>query len=114
MTTPHLIRGTVPPDSPLRQLAGRTATLPAEDLPQLAERVREMRRANIDPVVLPARRIPWTPIAVTVAAGVLAAAVNALAAILDGRTGAALGAAAAMVLLGIALFPILTHLEMDR
>ena len=114
MTTSHYVRGEVPPDSPLRALAGRTVTLPADGLPQLATRVRELRRANIDPVVLPARYVPWTPIALGLAVGVLAAVGTALAAILTGHPTVAWVAAGAMVLLGIALFPVLTHLEMDR
>ncbi|MFC4146632.1 hypothetical protein ACFO0M_10225 [Micromonospora mangrovi] len=114
MTTTHLIRGQVPPDSPLRALAGRTVTTPASDVTELAGRVRELRLANIDPVILPARRVPWTPIAVTLAAGVLAAVATALAALLAGHPAVAWTAAGAMVLLGVALFPVLTHLEMDR
>ncbi|MCT2280382.1 hypothetical protein [Micromonospora chalcea] len=114
MTTSHYVRGQVPPDSPLRALAGRTVTLPAADLPQLADRVRELRRANVDPVVLPARYVPWTPIALSLAAGVLAAVATALAAILTGHPALAWAAAGAMVLLGVALFPVLTHQEMDR
>lgn len=115
MTTTHLIRGHVPTDSPLRSLAGRTVTVPAGSLQQIAERVREMRRAGIHPVVLAAPRpVPWTPIALALAGAVLAALCAALAAILTGHTGLAWVAACAMVLLGVALFPILTHQEMDR
>ncbi|WP_431728258.1 hypothetical protein [Verrucosispora sp. TAA-831] len=110
---PHLIRGTVPPDSPARALAGRTVTVPATDLPAVATRVAEMRAARIDPVVLPARYVPWTPIALTLASAVLGALVAALAAILAGETGIAWAAAGAMVLLGLGLFPVLAHQEMD-
>lgn len=115
MPTTHLIRGQVPPDSPLRALAGRTITVPAAGLAQLALRVREMRAAGVDPVVVAApRRVPWTPVALALAGAVLAATITALTAILTGRHTTAWAAAGAMVLLGIALLPTLTHLEMDR
>ncbi|OKI52839.1 hypothetical protein [Micromonospora sp. CB01531] len=114
MTTTHLIRGHVPADSPLRQLAGRTVTLPAKSLQQLAERVREMRRAGIQPIVMAAPRPwPWTRIAFALTGAVLAATITALVAILTGHHSTAWVAAGAMVLLGIALFPVLTHQEMD-
>ena len=114
MPPTHLIRGHVPADSPLRALAGRTITVPAGTLPELAERVRELRQAGIQPVVVAApRRMPWTPIAWALTGGVLAALITALAALLTDHTGTAWAAAGAMVLLGIALFPTLTHLEMD-
>ncbi|MEU4777451.1 hypothetical protein [Micromonospora sp. NPDC023633] len=114
MPTTHLIRGHVPADSPLRALAGRTVTVPAGTLPELAERVRELRQAGIQPVVVAApRRVPWTTIAWTLTGGVLASLVAALTAILTGHTTTAWVAAGAMVLLGVALFPTLTHLEMD-
>ncbi|WP_329013298.1 hypothetical protein OG271_04130 [Micromonospora rifamycinica] len=114
MTTTHRVRGQVPADSPLQALAGRTVTLPAESLEQIAARVREMRQARIDPVLLPARRVPWTPIALTLAGAVLGALVVAIAAILAHEPVVAGIAAGAMLLLGLALFPVLTHLEMDR
>lgn len=47
MPTTHLICGTVPPDSPLRRLAGRTVSLPATNLGQIAARIAEARRAGI-------------------------------------------------------------------
>ncbi|MEU5945154.1 hypothetical protein ABZ793_06275 [Micromonospora sp. NPDC047465] len=115
MPTTHLIRGHVPEDSPLRALAGRIVTMPARSLAELAERVRELRQAGVQPVVLAApRRVPWTPIAWALTGGVLASLITALAAILTDHTTTAWVAAGAMVLLGIALFPVLTHLEMDR
>ncbi|WKU03769.1 hypothetical protein [Micromonospora sp. HUAS LYJ1] len=114
MTTTHRVRGEVPPDSPLKALAGRTVTMPAESLEQLAGRVREMRQARIDPVVLPARRIPWTPIAVALTASIIADVIAAILAIINGSELVAGIAAAGMVLAGITLFPVLTHLEMDR
>jgi hypothetical protein len=104
----------VPADSPLRQLRGRTVTAPAPDLPAVAARVAEMRAARIDPVVLPARYVPWTPIALGLAGAVIASVIAAIAAILAGRTGAAWVAAGAMVLFGLGLFPVLTHHEMER
>jgi hypothetical protein len=111
----HLVRGYVPPDSSLRHLAGRMVTAPAEGLGQLAGRVRELREAGAKPVVIAApRSIPWTPLAVAVTAAVLGALATALTAILNGHTTTAWVAAAAMVLLGIALFPILTQQEMDQ
>lgn len=114
MPTTHLVRGHVPPNSPLRRLAGRTVTLHAEGLPQMAARVQEMRRAGIQPLVLAApRRVPWTPLALALAGAVLSAAIAALAAILTHHTASAWAAAGAMVLLGIALFPVLTQQEMD-
>lgn len=114
MTTTHLIRGYVPSDSPLRHLAGRTVTLPAEDLPQLAERVRQLRQAGAEPVVLPVPRpVPWTGIALALAGAVLAELVVALHAILTNDPTTAWTAAGAMLLLGIALFPVLTHAEME-
>ncbi|MEU5950530.1 hypothetical protein ABZ793_34015 [Micromonospora sp. NPDC047465] len=115
MPTTHLIRGHVPEDSPLRALTGRIVTMPARSLAELAERVRELRQAGIRPIVLAVpRRVPWTPIAWALTGGVLAALITALVAILTGHTGAAWTAAGAMVLLAVALFPTLTHLEMDR
>ncbi|MET7949200.1 hypothetical protein [Micromonospora sp. NPDC005324] len=113
MHTTHQIRGQVPADSPLRALAGRTVTTPAESLPEVATRVAEMRLARIDPVVLPARYVPWTPIAFALAGSVLAALVTALTAILTEHYTTAWVAAGAMLLLGLGLFPVLTHLEMD-
>lgn len=114
MPTSHLVRATVPEDSPLRTLAGRTVTAPASSLPEVAVRIAEMRRAGLDPVVVPvARPMPWTRIAVTLAAAVLAAMTAAIAAILTGHHTSAWIAAGAMVLLGLGLFPVLTHLEMD-
>lgn len=115
MATTHLVRGTVPADSPMRRLAGRTITIPAAGLRQLAERVRQFRQAGAQPVVLALpRSVPWTGIAWTLTGGVLAALIAALTAILHGHTEAAWTAAGAMVLLGIALFPTLTHLELDQ
>ncbi|TDC42104.1 hypothetical protein [Micromonospora sp. KC213] len=114
MLPAHHVCGYVPPDSPLRALAGRIITLPACGLQQLAERIRELRRAGVRPFVLAVPRpVQWTRIAVALTAGVLAELVAALAAILAGRTTSAWVAATAMVLLGVALFPVLTHLEMD-
>ncbi|SBT63909.1 hypothetical protein GA0070622_0877 [Micromonospora sediminicola] len=114
MAPTHHVCGYVPPDSPLRALAGRIITLPARGLQQLAQRVRELRAAGARPFVLAVpRRVNWTRIAVAVTAGVLAELVAALAAILTGHTMAAWAAAAAMVLLGLSLFPVLTHLEAE-
>lgn len=114
MTTTHLVRGHVPPDSPLTALAGRTVTMPAGDLPQLAERVREMRRANIDPVVLPARRVPWTGILIAGSGLILVDVAVTLASILTGHTLIAWLAAGAGIILGALLIPVCIHLEMDR
>lgn len=114
MTTTHHVCGYVPPDSPLRTLAGRVITLPARGLQQLAQRIGELRAAGARPfVVAVPRRVQWTRIAVTLTAGVLGALVAALAAILTGHTTSAWVAASAMILLGVALFPVLTHLESD-
>lgn len=114
MATTHLVRGHVPPDSPLRHLAGRTVTVPVEGLGQLTGRFNELRAAGAEPVVVAAPRpVPWTPLAVTLAAAVLAAMATALTAILTGHTAIAWVAATAMVLLGVALFPVLTQQEMD-
>ncbi|MBM0275309.1 hypothetical protein [Micromonospora tarensis] len=111
----HLVRGHVPPDSPLRRLAGRTVTTPVEGLAQLAGRVDELRRLGAEPIVMAApRSIPWTPIAFTLAGGVLVAVAAAIEAILTGHTATAWIAACAMVLLGVALFPVLTQQEMDQ
>lgn len=114
MTTTHRVQGTVPPDSPLQTMAGRTVTMPAESLPELVARVAEMRRARIAPVILPARYVPWTPLALALATAVLGALVAAFTAILTHHPAVAWVAAGAMVLLGLGLFPILAHLEMDR
>lgn len=113
MTTTHQIRGQVPADSPARALRGRDVHLPAGTLAQLVHRWREMRVARVDPVIVPARYVPWTRIAVALAGAVLAAVATALTAILTGHTTTAWAAAGAMVLLGVSLFPVLTHLEMD-
>lgn len=114
MTTTHHVCGYVPPDSPMRALAGRIITLPASGLQQLAQRVCELRAAGARPFVLAVpRQVNWTRIAVALTAGVLVALVAALAAILTGHTTSAWIASAAMILLGVALFPVLTHLEMD-
>ncbi|RLK13344.1 hypothetical protein DER29_4362 [Micromonospora sp. M71_S20] len=112
MTTTHLLRGQVPKDSPLRALAGRIVTVPARSLAELAERIRELRQAGVQPVVLAAPRpVPWTGIAWALTGGVLASLVAALTAILTDHTTTAWVAAGAMVLLGVSLFPVLTHLE---
>ncbi|WP_431892629.1 hypothetical protein, partial [Micromonospora haikouensis] len=66
------------------------------------------------PVVWSARPVPWTPIALGLAAAVLGALAAAITAILNGQELLAGIAAGAMLLLGIALFPTLAHLEMDR
>ncbi|MEU4594389.1 hypothetical protein [Micromonospora aurantiaca (nom. illeg.)] len=114
MPATHHVCGYVPPDSPLRALAGRIITLPARGLQELAERVRELRAAGARPFVLAVPRpVNWTRIAVALTAGVLADLVAALAAILTGATTAAWVAATAMILLGISLFPVLTHLEAE-
>lgn len=114
MTTTHLIRGHVPPDSPLRHLAGRTVTLPAGTLPELADRVRELRAAGATPVVLAVPRpMPWTGIALALTGAVLAELVAALHAILTNDPDTAWTAAGAMLLLGIAIFPVLTRIEME-
>ncbi|MEW2442766.1 hypothetical protein [Micromonospora marina] len=114
MTTSHYVRGEVPPDSPLRALAGRTVTLPAADLPQLATRVRELRRADIDPVVLPVRYVPWTPVLLAGAGLVLVDVATVLAAILIGHTLIAWTAAGVGVVLGLLLLLACLHMEMDR
>jgi hypothetical protein len=115
MATTHLVRGTVPEDSPLRRLAGRTITVAVGSLPEAAVRILEMRSARIDPVVVPAPRpVPWTGIALGITAGIIAAVAAACTAILTGHTEAAWVAAGAMLLLAVALFPVLTHLEMDQ
>jgi len=115
MARTHLVRGYVPPGAPLRHLAGRMVTVPVEGLAQLAGRVNELRRLGAEPVVMAApRAIPWTPIAFTLAGGVLGALVTAIEAILAGDAVGSCVAACAMVLLGVALFPVLTQLEMDQ
>ncbi|MEV6801316.1 hypothetical protein AB0M91_23660 [Micromonospora rifamycinica] len=45
----HRVCGKVPPDSPLRMLVGRTVTLPAPTLEQLAARLTETMRVGIRP-----------------------------------------------------------------
>ncbi|WP_431895905.1 hypothetical protein, partial [Micromonospora haikouensis] len=67
-----------------------------------------------EPVVWSARPMPWTPMALGLASAAIAAVVAAIIAILDGQEVLAGVAAGAMLLLGIALFPALAHLEMDR
>lgn len=115
MAPTHLVRGTVPPDSPLRSLAGRAITAPACGLREVADRIIEMRALRMDPAVMPAPRpVPWTGMAVTITGGIIIAVVGAIEAILDGRTTHAGVYAAAMLLLGASLFPVLTHLEMDQ
>ena len=115
MPPTHHVCGYVPPDSPLRALAGSVVRLPARGLHQLVERVRELRQAGVQPVVLAAPRpVPWTAITWSLVGGVLASLVAAIAAILTHHTTSAWIAAGAMVLCGVALFPALTHLEMDR
>ncbi|OKI47248.1 hypothetical protein [Micromonospora sp. CB01531] len=114
MTPTHHVCGYIPPGSPLRALAGRIITLPANGLQQLYERIGQLRAAGARPFVLAVPRpVNWTRIAVALTAGVLADLVAALAAILTGHTTSAWVAAAGMVLLGISLFPVLTHLEKD-
>ncbi|MGJ3228935.1 hypothetical protein ACQEUV_26800 [Micromonospora aurantiaca (nom. illeg.)] len=115
MPATHHVCGYVPPNSPLRALAGRIITLPARGLQQLAERIRELRAAGARPfVVAVPRPVNWTGIALALTAGVLAELVAALAAILTGHTTSAWAAAAGMLLLGISLFPVLTHLEAEN
>jgi hypothetical protein len=115
MARTHLVRGYVPPGAPLRHLAGRMVTVPVEGLAQLAGRVNELRRLGAEPIVMAApRQVPWTPIAFTLAGGILGALTAALEAIISGDAAAAWIAATAMVLLGVALFPVLTQLEMDQ
>ncbi|MFI1197673.1 hypothetical protein ACH4T9_31055 [Micromonospora sp. NPDC020750] len=55
MTAPYRVTGTVPPDSPLRRLAGRDIAIPAADLGQVIHRVAEARRAGIRPLTRPVR-----------------------------------------------------------
>ncbi|MER5703459.1 hypothetical protein ABT023_16160 [Micromonospora sp. NPDC002296] len=51
-----LITGTVPDDSPATALAGRTVTLPAANLGQVAQRVTEATRARVRPHITTAGR----------------------------------------------------------
>lgn len=113
MTTAHRVTGTVPPDSPLTALAGRTITAPVETLNDLLHRVTEMRAARIDPVIQPAPHIPWTPIAGTVTGALLAAVGAALAGILRDDLVLLCSGVGAAALLGGLLFVVLAHLEGD-
>lgn len=114
MTPVYRVAGTLPADSPLRALAGHTITLPARDRADAARRAAELVQAGAEPVVWSARPVPWTPIALGLASAVIAAVVAAIIAILDGHELLTGVSAAAMLVAGLALFPVLTHLEMDR
>ncbi|MCX5066882.1 hypothetical protein OOJ91_13605 [Micromonospora lupini] len=114
MTTTHQVSGQVPADSPLRALAGKTVTAPAGNPSEVAARVTELRLAHVDPVVLPVRRVPWTPIVVTGAVVVLVDVAVVLAAILARHTLIAWTAAGVGVVLGLLLLVACIHLEMDR
>ncbi|MFY1658593.1 hypothetical protein [Micromonospora sp. WMMD1274] len=114
MPPTHHVCGYIPPNSPTRALAGHVVTLPAHGLAQLADRIGELRTAGARPfVVAVPRPVNWTRIAVALTAGVLAELVAALAAILTGHHTSALVAAGGMLLLGLSLFPVLTHLEAE-
>ncbi|MBM0275078.1 hypothetical protein [Micromonospora tarensis] len=114
MTTIHQIRGKVPADSPLRALAGKTVTAPAGTPSEVAARVTEMRLARIDPVILAARHIPWTPIVLAGAGAVLVDVAVILAAILGGHNLIAWTAAGVGLVLGLLLLVACIHLQMDR
>ncbi|WP_036374340.1 hypothetical protein [Micromonospora sp. ATCC 39149] len=114
MTALYRVAGTLPPDSPLRRLAGRTITLPARTQDDADRRADELRQAGAVPVVWSLRPVPWTPIALGLAAVVLGALAAAITAILNGHELLAGVSAAAMLVAGLALFPALAHLEMDR
>ncbi|MFI2577678.1 hypothetical protein ACH5AJ_36395 [Streptomyces rochei] len=113
MTTLYRVTGTLPADSPLRQLAGHTITLPAHDPDDARRRAGELRQAGAVPVVWQIPPVPWSWIAWGLTSGVIASALAAVGAVLADDTEAAWTAAGSMILLGLALFPTLTHLEMD-
>ncbi|QLQ38014.2 hypothetical protein [Micromonospora robiginosa] len=92
MPTHHALPGQPPPDAPAGQLL----------------------RMNVDPTVIQPRRVPWTLILAADLVGVLAALATGLAARLAGHLTVTAVAGIVMVLLGVALFPITTHREMDR
>ncbi|MGW5556833.1 hypothetical protein ACWER9_06375 [Micromonospora sp. NPDC003944] len=114
MHTTHRVSGQVPADSPLRALAGKTITAPAGTASEVTARVAEMRLARIDPVVLAARHVPWTPIVLAGAAAVLVDVAVVLAAILGGHTLIAWTSAGVGLVLGLLLLVACIHLEMDR
>ncbi|MEU7617168.1 hypothetical protein AB0B27_13890 [Micromonospora rifamycinica] len=113
MTPLYRVTGTVPADSPLSRLAGRTITLPAHDPAGARRRAGELRQAGAVPVVWQIPPVPWSWITWGLTSGVIASALAGVAAILAEDTEAAWTAAGSMILLGLALFPALTHLEME-
>ncbi|GGM14442.1 hypothetical protein [Micromonospora yangpuensis] len=113
MTALFRVAGTLPPDSPLRRLAGHTVTLPARDRATADRRAAELRQAGAVPVVWQVRPVPWTWIAWNLTGVVLGALAAAITAVLAGDHATAILATAAMVAAGLALFPVLTHHEME-
>ncbi|MGX4657123.1 hypothetical protein ACWCHM_26240 [Micromonospora sp. SCSIO 07396] len=114
MTTTYYVRGQVPQDSPLQALAGRTVTLPAAGPIEAAVRAAELATVHADPVIVPARYVPWTPIALGLTGAIVAALAATLTAASTGHDLAFWVAAGTVAALAAALVTVLVHLEMDR
>lgn len=102
MTIPFRVRGTVPPDSPLTAVAGRTVSLPAASLEEVIRRITELRDARVPlplVVVAPAR-VSWAAVAWSATGVTVAAIFTAVWAISAGEAVAA-WSAVAVILLGM-------------
>lgn len=114
MTAPYRVSGTVPPDSPLRALTGRTVTAPAETLEEMVQRIAEMRAAGIEPVVERPVSVRWRRLAAAATGAVIAGVINCMRGLLTDQADLVWIGAILIVVAGAALFPILAHLEMEE
>ncbi len=113
MHAPYTATGTVPDDSPLRAIAGRTVTAHTETLEDLLRRVREMRRAGIAPVVQVAAPVRWHWIIGALTGVAVAAIAACVIAIIFERHELAWTAAGAVLLAVAGIYTAATHLELE-
>ncbi|MBX7264906.1 hypothetical protein KIF24_01790 [Micromonospora sp. Llam7] len=114
MHAPYTATGTVPQDSPLRAIAGRTVTAPAETLEDLLRRVTEMRKAGVTPVVQVARPVRWLWIAGALTGTTVIAVAGGVIAIVVEQYELAWTAAGAMLLAVVGIYAVLSHMELER
>lgn len=113
MTSPYVVAGQVPADSPATALAGRLITLPAGPH-DVTTRVEQLLDAGATPVILPARTRPWTRAALGLTSTTIAGALTATAGIATSHGGAQWTGAAVMAAAGAALLPAVTRAEAEQ
>ncbi|MEV6693351.1 hypothetical protein AB0M35_17965 [Micromonospora sp. NPDC051196] len=113
MHAPYTATGTVPEESPLQAITGRTVTAHTETLEDLLRRVREMRRAGIAPVVHVAAPVRWLWLIGALTGVAVAAIGGCVIAIIFERHELAWTAAGAVLLAVVGIYASASHLELE-